>query len=117
MLASVVLAQCLVAAQLPGAQVQAAAQVQVLAAAAATSTAAVLGGRLVVDEGCVDARVPALYGHLPADVAAQGDLWNRYAQAQQRGVEVHLRLRHQAWQVDATRVAGQRHLQGLLAQP
>lgn len=110
-------AQRLLAAQAPGAQVDTAVQVQVLAALVAPATlAAVLCRGLVADEGGVDAVTPLRLGHAARTVLAQGDLRDRQRQAQLRGVEVDAGVWHPLRQVDAGVVVRQRGIQGLFAQ-
>ena len=113
----IALAQCLLAAQAPGTQVDPTVQVEVLAACVAPfAQAAVLGRYLIVDERCIDARVPALLRHVARAVLAQGNLWDRQRQAQLRRVEVDTGLRDQGCQVDTAIILGQGCLKRLLAQ-
>ncbi len=77
-----VFAPCLAAAQPPGAKVDTAVDVQVSARITPRiAVVALVGGGLVIDEGCVDAVVPLRSLHLAGQITAHGDLWHRQRQA------------------------------------
>ncbi len=76
--ALVVLAPGLSAAQAPLAEIQAAVEVQIVAAGAAScATVTLLGGRLVIEESGIDAAIPLLWVDVPSHVATHGNLRDR----------------------------------------